>query len=270
MCLKRKEEEVRKNMKEKWIGLEAFLSTLTEKEQEVVDTFIESDNEAICEVLIGYRSEEDQTIGYFKGRYPDIAQLYEFKIEDGINKGIYYLLITESYDEYTYQICKNKTFALKEIAELENSEFPNIDDLISTFKCHFIEDIRVEVKKEHNNGGHFHSYNIYYNDELILDGVFSLNEDIIAETKACIELIDDEINGYKINSIKKCKGNPSWNKSYVIEFEKKSITVEYEVNLDGYAHCIGMGQGQPKTIAQVINNLVDFDEVDSLYKEAQN
>lgn len=196
---------------------------------------------------------------------------------------LYLVTVRDEYSDTAMDfIFDDKTKAITFVDELgeEFQPYPTIESEMAYFKNALLPSLQnrtdIEVHKEYNNGGHFHSYNIYLDNNLIEDGVFKLEaESFSNEVEMLDELIQHLDSNYGINltNIQKEKHNFEryynfdLNKTYESDMGVFTFTQNHSIHIKG-------GQGQPRTTIDTILNNLDIDyimlEFDDAFKEEMN
>lgn len=269
--------------------------------------------DAFYDVSIGCSNSEHQANEYFRDDvYENLASVFEIDLDlyvveladevflfendtdymkfknTDVDHKLYHLstiyyVNTENQDyveaEYVFE---SKNEAIKFVDELgeEFQSYPTIEAEMAYFKSALAPSLQnrteIEVKKEYNNGGHFHSYNIYLDNNLIEDGVFKLEAVSFSnEVEMLDELIQHLDSNYGINltNIQKEKHNFEryynfdLNKTYESDMGVFTFTQNHSIHIKG-------GQGQPRTTIDTILNNLDIDyimlEFDDAFKEEMN
>lgn len=239
-------------MKEQgYISKEVELATLLEM-------YYESEVEILKKVTIGYVNEEHRYIGHQEGEMSELkAYLVKFK---NIYEGN--ATIKESLEEG----CEIKFYVTEESAEmalyrLESSGLQSISTEIYEFERELEElgldeyDITINLVREINNGGNFHSYQVFYNEVLILDNCFSL--DRIQAISCCnsINSIRKGVETFKIEEISKEKDG--FNRYYEVTFTKGQFETTHEFKINP----LKFPQGQTRNTIDVVMETMDFDSL---------
>ena len=146
-----------------------------EEIEEIEEIF--SCGDEIIEVYMGYMDKEHAAYGYFDGRSPIYARV--FNVKDA-----YILCIPNEYFYEEPQVYFTEIDVTKAAEKLENSLYPGIDEQIENFKLELnmlninnlvnTNDVDIYVKRKYNYSD-LYSFNVYYNDKLILDDIKTLD-----------------------------------------------------------------------------------------------
>ena len=216
----------------------------------------------IDNVIIGFDNPEHQAKGYFKpdDTYPFTATLFDVKDafkEFGVEQGYVVKEAYEIYYEDKELLFENLEEAQNYLKSLENTELESIEKIMNDFMRLLNDSFDIKAREEYNNSGEWVSFNIYYNGDLIYDGAFiDTLEDKLAEELNSLTNVQEWMldEGFKITSIQKVKGFPSWNKSYEVTIEKDDFSTTVEVEIRGM-------QGRPRNTLNFIKDKIDIDEL---------
>lgn len=247
----------------KWTGKE-FFSLYNVDIEDYFNSDFDFDDEFIeHETLCGFEDEEDQVNDYFgrgesRGNY---AYVWRASKEDdetltNLPFTVYGLYITGQWNWECVGFFDNLEEAKRECEQFKNSELPSLEDELNELNKRLPNNCYAIIKREFNNGGHFYSYNVYDEQGIIYDGHFYGGDDLIEE----VNQIEDakknfakDHDGWNIKGIKKVKGFPSWEKSYVVSLEKNGEYLEEEFPISG------IEQGRPRNVLKFIDYEFDPD-----------
>lgn len=227
-----------------------WLDTFNDEEQEEILEKAFDENEEIAAVEMGYRTLEEVADGYFNNVYSIYAHVNEFKNS--------YILFLDNQPCKESKVYNNKEEALEELKKLENSLYKSIDKQIEEFKAGLQEDknrVEIEVKKEYNNSGNYYSFNIYLDENLLVDGVFNLDPEEVKKDIESIDNFKEEIyNEYNIfvTDVKKTKSN--FERYYDFEFTKGENIFTTTVHIPGSL------QGKTRNTIDFIKD-IDIEEI---------
>ncbi len=247
------------------IELEKFLMENNLSGEYYFEDFFPEWNDYDDSVTIGYLNSEDQAEGYFHERYPLTAETYTLR-EEVYEFGYEYGVIVSGYDYSAAYIFKTKEEAFEYAKSLENTELPSIEEYIEKFKKLINESDNIEIKPYYevtHPHGYWTSYNIYFDDMMIYDGAFELDEELAEEINGICEVLNcnEEFYGFKIDSIKKIKGFPSWEKLYEVRLRKNNFYTTVDIDLHYYQ------QKSPRSVIKVIENEINWDSVINDYED---
>ncbi|MGL5383479.1 MAG: hypothetical protein ACRDCC_08345 [Culicoidibacterales bacterium] len=190
---------------------------------------------------------------------------------------VYYVAIVEQDDLSQGYIFENREEAIAFVdSKAEDVAFPTIQTEIDYFENALSSDIAyrttIEVNKEMNNDGYFHSYNIYFNDNLFEDGIFKLDAEAFeAEIQSLFQLEKTfENENIKIANITKQTHN--FDRTYELTCAKEYTHQgeEYQISTIVEIPIVGM-QGQSRNVADFILKQLDMDalknELDELFQD---
>lgn len=229
------------------ISKEVELATLLE-------LYYENEVEILRAVKIGYENEEDRYRGHYEG------ELYELEAKQVKFKNIYEgpTIIKESpEDGYVIKFYGAEESANRELNRLESSGLPSIDSEIYEFEKRLEElgldpyEITINVEREINNGGHSFSYQVFYNEVLLLDNCFSLDGLRVAECFRLITSIRKGIYCFHIEEISKEKDG--FNRYYNVTFTKGQFETTHQVEINP----LKFPQGQTRNTLEVILDSID-------------
>lgn len=221
---------------------------------------------------LGFSNEESASDSYFNGEYShhyeDLVCVYKLCPSMIDNEDVklpsddLYLIATYSDNGSELLYVVNNYDEAEEIASEYaewNYQIRPLEEELEELNERLPKGYRAEIKREYNNSGYFHSFNIYSIEGLVYDGVFVITDDLIDEINQIEEALNKDINGWKITDITKEEGFPSWNKIYVVTYSKDGYDIEREITLDGHNWGTWL-QGKPRNTIDVIK--YDFDEDD--------
>lgn len=222
-----------------------FGRALTEEElEEEFETIIEN-QEYVLDVVLGYDSEEQAADAYFKGEgLPREAYLAMY---DDV-----YLLKVDGTPDEEQEVFTSRLEGVKAILALEGTLYPSIETMLAQFEDELeamdpILAARVEIKvvREDNNSGHWWSFNIYYRDCLLGDGIFELDTETIQQKAQEFEAIHTSYKrqGIMVEYIRKVKAS-NFQRYYEFLFEKE-IDDDF-VRLTDCAEISPFLQGRPR------------------------
>ena len=239
-----------------WLDLQGFDDEAVERLEEKIwechpDVYLD-------EVSKGFKTLEDVARNYFNDQgYSRYATLSKW---DG-----WFILCEDNEDDSSeWIVFHNENEDRKELQLLESYFYPSIEESIKQFKSdlkhlspQFAEQIDIDVIQEFNNSGHFHSYNLYLDNQLILDGVFFLNANDCYNEFKNFQIFKDLLESKQIyiEGIKKERSTIGFDRYYVFTFESlidgSWVQIEHPIT-------VHVPQGQPRTTTDFLESIIDM------------
>lgn len=218
------------------------------------------------EVTIGFDDVEERYKAYKDREY--IVRAAEHVKMESIYDGPA-VLIQSMYDRCELRFFDSEESVMQELDRLESSGLLPIDSEITEFEKKLEElnvdtyGINIKVLPEHNNGGHFHSYQVENYGTLLLDNCFVLDEERAMECSTMINSLGKEVEGFHIEGIEKERDSIGFNRYYNVTFKKEDFEATQEVAINP----LMFPQGQTRNTLDVIIENVDFDSLREEYQE---
>lgn len=205
----------------------------------------------IASVEMGCHNNEHQANEYFESdRYADFARIAS--VDDS------YVLYTDN-EAIEWVVYDNKSEAIQDMDKLGNTLLPTIQTQIDEFKSELDAEMRdkisVKAKREFNSSGSFYSFNIYFEDDLLIDGIFSLNADGIINDVTTLNNLKKHLqNEYGIDIISIEKIRHHFDRYYELILFKDGYSITKKINI------CGTTQGRTKKTVDYIE-MLDIDEI---------
>lgn len=213
-------ERLKMNIVE-WLEQKLGRSLTEEEFQEELDHIFQKE-EYLEHVDLGYESEEQAVDAYFSSRVEMPCQAVLTAYED--------VFVLRAYNEpdEEQRVFTSREEGLKALFALEWTLEPSIERFIQEVELELealdpVLAARVDIKpkREFNNDGHCVSFNIWYRDYLLGDGLFYLEAEEIQTQAQIFETIHTSYKqqGITIEHVRKVKSN--FERYYECIFEKE-------------------------------------------------